>query len=692
MAKLIELSTKLPCRGQVDGPDAYDTPPDGFLKLRGFGCRRGYPFTTDALKAYTSNEIQTSKRIRAMTRWTDPDGTTRNYVVCNGGVWKESATPGTFTLISTVAPGGTASRSGATVTFSSVPNGTLVGVVRVGDYFFYDADGNALGGLVSAVAASSLTLTTYVGSGTSGAFTIWRKLTDQDSYFAAAGGRLFVSDGSGPLHEYGEDAAGSSTYIFRQVGIPDPPDGSAPTLAAGSGGALGAGDYSYYICFEDKRGRIGNGIKTRTITATANQKVTMTVMPPAPESPRAVKYRIYRTLVGGSAWYHLSSDVYDESSGVAGQRITVTTGGLTAGAHIYRSLKFEATGNEYEITANDATQIDVSGDITGESATDYVSITGGYAIDTIQAASATFIDYSADADLDTDDDVPAGTNKGNDEPPSGLKYLTAFQGGGRLGGVVGGKFYCTGRSPVAPKQGISDGIMNGLGEFAYWLSSDRALILGPEDGESVQGLFVLRTRLYGVKESSLWWLLDDSTDVTDFQWLPRGLDVGCSAPKTIAVKSEAAYWLGTVGEELDVIRFDGQIARGMLRPILRTTFDTIYNFSEATGVAYKGRYYLSYDSDNGGTNDRTLRYDLKTRTVDEQVWGCGVFNIPYMSTVTPTLLCGAPTTAGHIYEVEAAAQNLGSDTTRLLETGDFHFPDSSKEIRPMTVQLEVIVE
>ena len=104
-------------------------------------------------------------------------------------------------------------------------------------------------------------------------------MSDVDSWLVPAGGRLFVSDGTGPLHEYGPDAVKSATYAFRQTGVPEP--SLQPTLAAAGGGSLSAGDYSYYVSFESLRGEGGNPVCTRKITATVNQKVTMTDMPAA---------------------------------------------------------------------------------------------------------------------------------------------------------------------------------------------------------------------------------------------------------------------------------------------------------------------------------------------------------------------------------------------------------------------------
>ena len=658
-------------------------PQNAYFNCKGFGLRRGFPFTAKALKAYTTAEIRTSKRIRALYRWTDPDAATYPYAVCDGGLWKVTGAAA-FTLVSTIAPGGTATLSSTTVTIASVPNGTLVGVVEVGDEFYYDADGKDAGGTVTVVAAGTLTLDAYAGSATSGTFTIWRRLTDGKSWLAATGGRLFATDGVGYLHEYGPQSVGSATYAFRKTGVPEP--ALQPILALGSGGSLSAGVITYFISFESLRLEVGNPIMTREVTATADQKTTMTVMPGAPESPRASRYRIYRSKAGKyTGYYHLAKDITDKATGVAGQVVTLATGGLTASAHIYRRLMFLSSENSYEITANAAGTVTVTGDISGESVTDGVYIYGGYKISTIQTASATFVDYSSDDDLDTDNEAPID----NYVPPTALTNLVTFQGGGRLGGTSGDKFYCTGRSPTTAKQGLSDLLSFGLGEYGYWINADRAFSI--EDA-TVKGIFELDRNLFAVTEKHTYWFNSGSRDMLDYQWFPAAKDIGCLEGKTIAVLSDGAYWLGRIGGQVELVYFDGQFGYPRLRTRLRTTLDAISTYSEAKGVAFKGYYYLSYDSDGGGTNDETLRYDIARQTVDIQAWGCGAFMEPFVSTKTPTLYCGDSTDLGHIRDVEGAAQNLGSDTTRLLETGDLHFPDPEHPPKLTWLALTVIVE
>ncbi len=332
---------KRPSMGQID-TDAYNVPDNAFRTMRGFEASRGYPFTEKALAAFTSAEVRTSKRIRALQYWTNPDGTSYRFAVCDGGLWQVSSAS-SFKLRSTIDPGGTATRATTTVTISSVPHGTLVGVVRVGDEFYFDADGKDAGGTVTVVAAGALTLDAYAGSETSGDFTIWRRMADVDAWLVPAGGRLFVSDGTGPLHEYGPESDGSSTYRFRQTGVPAP--SLQPTLAADSGGALSAGDYSYRVCFESLRLEVGNPVHTRKITATADQKVTMTDMPTAPESPRASRYRIYRTKAGKEVgWFHLTADITDKATDITDQIVTVAFGGMKVTSRSWCSC-FSASGS-----------------------------------------------------------------------------------------------------------------------------------------------------------------------------------------------------------------------------------------------------------------------------------------------------------------------------------------------------------
>jgi hypothetical protein len=689
MPRLSERRSELPCVGQID-TDELEIPLNAYKAVRGFGLRRGFPFAEDGRTAYTTAEIRTSKNIRALKRWTRPhDSSIEEYAVCDGGLWRIDAVD-TFTLLSKIETGGTASRAGTTVTIADAPNGTLIGVVRVGDRFWYTtSDSEAVGGTVTAVGATTLTLDAYTGSDVAGAYIIWRKLNDDDTWVVAAGDRLFIADGVGPIHEWGPNESGGSTYAFRQTGVPELSPEKAPKIALAAGGSLGAGEYQYFIAAGDNRGRIGNPVATRKFTASANNKATLSVMPAAVESPRAVDYYIYRSKVGSSAgFFHLTKNIIDRSTGVAGQVVTLATGGLTADAHIYRRLRFEATGNEYVITDNAAGTVTVTGSIAGEAVDDVVQIVGGYNIAAIQAAAATFVDFSSDDDLDTDNEAPTQ----NDAPPEALRCLVAFGGGGRIGGFTKhGMFYATGRSLAAPKQGLSDGATRGGGEYAYWTPEEFAFDVGREDGELVKGAFVLGNTLYAAKTDGVWRFQNVGDDTLTYVWVPHA-DGACLEGKTIAKLGDFMYWLGMDGGEIDVVRFNGEFVRGSLRKRLRQTLNGIKSISRATGMAYGGRYYLSYDSDGGGTNDRTLRFDNRRKQVDEQEWGCGVFMRPFISSASSVLRCGAPTAVGHIYTVEGSDLDLGSAVTRLLETGDIRPDEPEHEGQWAFLQIEVDVE
>ena len=109
----------------------------------------------------------------------------------------------------------------------------------------------------------------------------------------------------------------------------------------------------------------------------------------------------------------------------------------------------------------------------------------------------------------------------------------------------------------------------------------------------------------------------------------------------MAKKEGAAYWIGLDTGELDLVRFDGNVAYGMMRrheQSLGTSrmraelVEMGFNPTTITGAIFKGRYYASYESLSGSTldgitHDKTLRYDLNTHTLDRQPWGCDVFRM-----------------------------------------------------------------
>jgi hypothetical protein len=196
MGSLTPIPLRFPL-GIKDGFDKQDVPRGAVWQSRGFEFRRRYPRTERAREKKTSSEIRTSKRVRRVYEWVREDASKVFFAICDGGVWKETTTGGFdfTTLLSQVEPGGTAARSGNTVTGTSTK---FLYTVNVGDYFYYDSDGASAGGLVASVDTDTqITLSAYAGSATSGAYTVWRKLNDGRTTVAVAGDRLWFADGTG---------------------------------------------------------------------------------------------------------------------------------------------------------------------------------------------------------------------------------------------------------------------------------------------------------------------------------------------------------------------------------------------------------------------------------------------------------------------------------------------------------------
>jgi len=459
-----------------------------------------------------------------------------------------------------------------------------------------------------------------------------------------------------------------------------------PTMAlTGLGStALEEGDYWWEYAYEDIGGDISNTIVTQKLTATEDDKNTLSDFVNGPAW--ATKVVVYRTQADGSIAYSIAPDVKTQLATAVKDNGTTTLTlhadaiALIADMHIHRYVKFKASGAYYLITDNDATTITVSGDASsatgGESGTDYIEITGGFDIDKVVAGN--IVDVTPDMELDFDHAAPTQ----NTRPPAKLIYPALIQGGGRIVAYEDGsqtKAWFSGRGLNATtKTGTAS---NGLGEFEYWNQSH---FVGNKDGDEIQGFFEIGLRVFCVKKQSVWELFKESTDVSEWSWFPQLDDIGCVAPRSIVVTRRAAYWLGHESEELDIIRFSGSSGYGMFRqhdsaingPRLRATLDTFVSGSltECTASIFRGRLFLSYPHTGETTNSRTLVYDFKRPSLSVQPWGCGVFSDVYQDTDgTFWLLCGDPTTLGNVFRVLGSQQDNGSDIARTFISGRSEF-------------------
>jgi hypothetical protein len=705
--------------GQVDGPDDGAVPLGGFVKTHGFEFRRGYASSCKGREKKTSSEIVASKRVRAGCHWERPNGDSFNWVVCDGRLLQES-TAGNFSfstirnLVTTDATSATLT-NGTDLAFSARIQETIASGTSdaaPGDYFYFTGGTDGIGSAVQIASASTTTAalkSAYGGGQTSGAFKIWRKITGTEVSLVPADGRLWVFDGVRRPQWYGwDDGTSTGTDVYRECGVAPPSTPPAIALANDANGQLDqSSNYLYGVAYEDAMGTISNVAWIHPVTtAAAAQKATLSSFPKAPDY--VTRVRIYRskgfTSEVNEAFtpaYHIVKDLDDlqlKSSGTTVLVLDDDCQTLTTDAHIGRYVDF-ANGTTYRITDNSTTSITISGDASGESATDYISITGGFDYDTL--AAGTWVDFCADGDLDTDNEAPTK----NDRPPTGLKYPILFRGGGRFSAFRDGEAtaektqtqtYITGRSPTAPTQTAE--AANGENELDYWPSTH--LHAGLQDGYKIKGHAEIGSNLYCFKQKGIWRLYQEPEDIDYWQWFPvRGAEsVGCISPKTIVARDKVCYFLGHDAQELDIIQFNGRKAFGMFREVdpalnatrLRRTFDDFTSYTdEATAAMFQGRLYVSFPGTTGATtNDRTLRWDFRTSTADVQPWGCGVFFNTYQSSDSHILLCGDPGNLGNVFSVLGTAQDSASNIVRELISGEVGV-EPDMETRLVKVAMEV---
>jgi len=678
-------------RGLIDGPDPETLGTKGFSTCRGFEFSQGYARAEDGRERQTSAEILTSKRIRQILEWTQADGTEVLLAVCGGHIFHDSADDYTFeTPVNILQLGAaTATRSSMTVTVTS---GKLKNAVQAGDVFYYDADGFVDRGVVASVDSDTqVTLASYAGTATSGAFKILRTLADGDTWLVPLFDSLYVADGTMPLM-----VLNAALDTFREVGLMKPD--AKPAAALTATGELSVGVYRWREAFVDTDGNVGPGEDTASIDCTEASYCTIT--PASTPPPWATKRNIYRTFEDGATYYSIAMPVYSKlatavkDNGTSTLALASNVPDLVASAHIGRSVKFATSGTSYVITANSTTEITVTGDASsatgGEVGTDDFEITGGYAI-----AVATILDHTSDANLDTTHSAPGvitnTTRSYNEPPPSGLKLLTRIRGGARLCALEDGtetRIWFSGRPPSVSLTGQKATLGNE--EPHYWpIYSDAGL----REGDVVQAIIEMGQRTFAIKQHGVMRLESQVSDPRNWFWRPimQAEGIECVSGKSVVVHDGVAWWLGRDGGKLDFIRFDRVNARGFARPLMGDIFDSLSTsyLTQATGIAFKGRIYISYPHTSGTTNARTLRFDLDHRAFDIQPWGCGVMHVRKSESI---LLCGDPKSLGHVFEVLGSGQDDSSDISRVLETGNLGFGDIEHPVHWGEIIVEVKID
>lgn len=700
--------------GQIDGPDDGAIPRGAFVRTHGFDFRRKYPHTCYGRQQKTASEAVASQRVRAGVHWERPTGDTFNWIVCGGRLLQES-TAGNHVysvLRNTVSVDATnvTLTSSTVLTFTSRIAETIhagTATATPGDYFYFDADGIAAAVQIATASTTVANLAgAYSGTATTGAFTIWRKITGTDVSLVPAQGRLWVFDGIRRPHWYGyNDGKTTGSDVYRECGVPEPSTPPTVTLANDAAGKLTqSSQYQYAIAYEDAMGIRSNAAFSHVVTtAAAAQKATLGSFPAAPDY--VTRIRIYRSLASSGrpdTLYHIVQDIDELKLASSGTSLLVLATGsqaLSADVHIGRYVKFATSGNSYRITDNSTTSITVATDASGETGTDLVSITGGFDYDTL--AAGTWVDFCADADLDTDHEAPTH----NTRPPLGLKWPRLFRGGGRFVAFQDGPAnatksqtlsYITGRPATAPVP--TSEASGGENELDYWPSTH--LYVGLQDGYEVKGFAEIGNALFALKSKGIWRLYQESDDIDFWFWVPvPGAEaVGCTCPRTIVERDKTVFFVGHDSQETDIIRFDGRSAFGLFRDVdpvvgvtrLRRTLESFTSYTdEAVATVFESRIYVSYPGTTSATvNDRTLRWDVRTQTGDIQPWGCGVFFNTYQSGDSHVLLCGAPTNVGHVYRILGTAADLGSGVPRDLITGEIGV-DPDQEVRFVKVALEV---
>jgi hypothetical protein len=412
-----------------------------------------------------------------------------------------------------------------------------------------------------------------------------------------------------------------------------------------------------------------NPVKVQDVVATANQKATFSVISKAPHW--VTKVRIYRSTVNGTSPFCIHSDISKlrltaaTSDGTTSEvTIAAAAADLKASAHKWRTMTYLATTNEFTILDNGATSVTVAGDVSSESTTDDISITGG--MNLLYAQTGNIDDLTGDTDLDFDHPVPTD----NDQAGTACSQITAFRNDGRLAWIQDDtQVWFSGRSFMANRPlGVNN---SGEGrqhtpEFEY---SHAHHDVNQDDKVEIVRLWSMEGELFAGREDGIWGLNMPSAEVSGWEWERRVDNYGIAAKYSVATFGGMTYCLAIRAGELDILSFNGFETLSVGRKRLGATLDEIVAAQRATGVVFNGVYYLSY-ANTGTNNNRLLGYYIAKRIFDKQGWGCGVFIPPYRSGDSFVLLCYAPSNAlSHVYQVFGSAQDLGGVIVRNLRTG-----------------------
>jgi hypothetical protein len=645
--------------GLVDGPDATDIPDGAFYDSKGFNYDRGYPRSENGRATINTTEFVTGATVDAITYWSEPDGTKRLWVMTDGILGETSGN--SFTVksrLSDLVNAGTL--TGSTVTPSSTAR--LVGTLQVGDLFYFDGDSFADRATITSITAATFNVNSYGGASNSGAYWLVRRLGGSTVSLVPAGGRLFITDGTNRMHWYGDDGDGNT--IFRETGLAPP--SAAPAITLGAGG----------------------GLRCQTATATTGQKATINSFSDAPSW--ATRMQVYRTLVNGDVTFSIAPTVSGlksaskaTSSGDSVFTLNAAVPSLTADQHIHRYVTFAATGNEYRITDNATNTVTLAGSaaFSDESATDIITISGGF--DWTNADSSGIVDLTPDSALDLDHESPTD----NTQPIAGLTQLHLFRGGGRLVALdpkEDTKAWFSGRPDTAAIK-IGDAA-NGEGELDYWSIYH---MVGDQDSDRVKTFASIGPKTFALKEDSVWEVLQEDLSNDNWFWFPvqAAIGTGCLSARSVIGARGMLYWFGHEGNGVDVIRFDGFEARGLLRswnrtvggPISRATLDSIISYDNVTAGMFQGRILMAYTVTGGSQNSRVLDWDVKHRNLALQPWGLGVFSNSYDDSGTGKVVAATPTgSVSKIVEVFSGADDLGTGIARQLITKQFYAPQPTK--------------
>ena len=692
-------------KGLFDGLHSSDIPAGGFSELKGYELEYGWPIGERGRLKLTGSEVWSGEPFKEGLDWHRPgDAYVWELAVANGGIFDGGggeSHESYVNLISQLSCGGTAAFTNG----SKIVTGTgtkWLHSVRPGDFMWQNPpDGISSATEVDTVdSQTQVTLkSNYPGiGGVTAGYHCWRKLVgDTISYALTCDGRLYIADGVGPLHWFGDDGRG--TDVFREAGLMKPT--TYPTAVTAAGGALSEGDYSWLVAFGDARGNVGPAIRTKAQAVILNHKCTLDALPEPPAW--ATEYHVFRPIVDTDLAYSIVWDVTVKlaSIGAFGGGETVLTldteeGDLTVDQHIHRRLVFADSGNAYIVSDNAAGTVTVTGDASGETGTAWITIAGGFDIDAAKADK--IVDLTADADLNTSFMAPWGitntTRSYNEPPPLGLQYVTAFDGGSRLVAYKEGtciETWFSGRPPVASKTGQPD--FGGRLEFDYWPHFQEA---GPANGDEITGYFELGRYLHVAKLRSFWEVHRDSDDVAAWRIgpVPQAEHTGIVAPKSIVVHNGVMWGLGFESDRIELVRFDGHSAIGFLRPRLNGTLDTITHPETATAAVFEGKLFFSVDTDDDSENDLTICLRFKGLSVTKQPWGCGVFiEREGEDADSLALLCGSPEVdESHVYQVLGSAADAGGDISRVAATGEISGEQADEEILWSHMLLEVVVE